>query len=233
VARTGARTRNRELRGSRRPRRPDPRGTFEAIWRAVQEHPDSELIYTDECKLSPSGLIYDVLLKPDWSPSLIEATMYTSHLSVYRRELVVRLGGLRSEYDGAQDFDLALRAATIAERVVHVPTIGYIWRAIPSSTASTLDAKPYGVERQREALLDAANARGLGASVSEGHRQGYWRTRYALPAPPPLLSYVIPTAAGTREVRGERIDLLLNCIASLRAARFYPTWSSLSFTTAI
>jgi hypothetical protein len=64
------------------------------------------------------------------------------------------LGGLRSEFDGTQDFDLALRASLKNPRVRHLPVFAYIWRIIPGSAALSLDQKGYAVDRQRKAVMD-------------------------------------------------------------------------------
>ena len=81
--------------------------------------------------------------------------MFTCHVSAVRRALVDELGGLRTEYDGAQDWDLVLRIAERTSRIVHVPKVLYHWRVIPGSVASDLSEKPYAVAasiRVREAV---------------------------------------------------------------------------------
>lgn len=199
-----------------------PRTVFEAIWKAVQADPDADLVYTDECKISDGGELYDVVLKPGWSPVLLENTMYLSHLAVYRRDFLATVGEFRSEFDGTQDYDFVLRASRHVAKAVHVPVIGYVWRASPTSTATTMKAKSYSVGRQETSLLEFARQRDPGASVSPGFGDGFWRTHYTLPATPPLLSYVIPTGAGSRVVRDRRINLILNCVASFENTAFYP-----------
>ena len=51
--------------------------------------------------------------KPDWNPALLRAQNYPCHLSVIRTDLVRKVGGFRSEFDGSQDWDLNLRVAEL------------------------------------------------------------------------------------------------------------------------
>ena len=191
------------------------------VWRAWLADRECAGFYTDECKLSDAGELFDFSHKPAWSPVYLENTMYIGHLTVYRRDVVEAVGGFRSKYDGTQDFDLALRVSRRVERLIHIPEICYLWRAVAGSTAATLSAKEYALERQRLALLDHAVAKNPEASVEPGWSLGFWRVNYPMRGASPLVSYVIPTAARTRMVRGEETDLLTHCIESLEKSRFY------------
>ncbi|MEM5422991.1 glycosyltransferase [Paraburkholderia ferrariae] len=198
------------------------RCAFAAIYEAWKAAPETRIFYTDEAMLQSDGTVTDLWAKPDWSPAYLEYTMCLGHLSVYRRDFLDALGGFRSEFDGTQDFDLALRALLRNPAVAHVPVFGYLWRAIPGSAAAGLDQKPYAMERQRKAVLGYARERHPDAEVSVGHSNGFWRIRYPLPSPPPLLSYVIPAGGGVRTVRGKSIELVVNCVRSFQEKAFYP-----------
>jgi GT2 family glycosyltransferase len=198
------------------------RDAFLEIYRAWQSDPDTQLYYTDECKLNNDGTLDEFWPKPDWSPAYLENTMCIGHLAVYEMRFIRDLGGFRSEFDGAQDYDLALRASLQNPRVRHLPIFAYIWRVIAGSAALTLDAKHYAIDRQRRAVLDYARRKATEAEVVAGAELGHWRINYPLASPQPLLSYVIPAGGGSRTVRGRPIDLVLNCIRSLEASSFYP-----------
>ena len=58
---------------------------------------------------TPRGEHFELYCKPDFSPELLLTQMYLCHFTVFRTEAVKAVGGLRTEMDGAQDFDLALR----------------------------------------------------------------------------------------------------------------------------
>lgn len=198
------------------------RDAFLALYEAWKIAPSTQLFFTDECKLLPDGTVGQFWPKPDWSPAYLENTMCLGHLSVYEKAFLRSLGGFRSEYDGTQDFDLALRASLMVPQVVHVPIFAYLWRISPGSAATDLNEKHYAVERQGRAVLDYARKRHPEATVIPGWGAGYWRIIYPLPSPVPMLSFVIPTGGGSRSIRGQHVDLVLNCIRSFEKLHFYP-----------
>src|SRR5437588_473222 len=98
--------------------------------------PHVDVIYSDEDKISAKGdIYYDPVFKPDWSPDLLKSTMYVGHLTVHRKALISQVGGFHTEFDGTQDYDLALRVTEVAKRVHHIPKTLYHWRASPKSAA--------------------------------------------------------------------------------------------------
>ena len=48
-----------------------------------------------------------------------------------------KVGMLRTEYNGAQDFDFVLRYSEVTNNIYHIPKILYHWRMIPGSTSPT------------------------------------------------------------------------------------------------
>lgn len=173
-------------------------------WTAAAEA-DLDLIYSDEDKLDPAGLRVEPFYKPEWSPDLLLSINYLCHLCALRRELVEGLGGFRSAFDGAQDYDLFLRAAPRLRAVARIPRLLYHWRQAPGSTALDPAAKPYAAEAGRRALVDALPAWGLAGEVELAPGGGY---RLRAPAPPWKVTIVIPTR--------DRPELLSPCLESLR-----------------
>lgn len=198
------------------------RDAFLAIYEAWKKAPATQLFFTDECKILPDGTLGQFWPKPDWSPAYLENTMCLGHLAVYELAFLRQRGGFRSDYDGTQDYDLALRASLAEPKVVHLPIFAYLWRIIPGSAAADLNEKHYAVERQGRAVLDYARRKHPEARVVPGWAAGYWRIVYPLPSPAPLLSYVIPSGGSSRMVRGKRIDLVLDCVRSFEEKAFYP-----------
>jgi O-antigen biosynthesis protein len=96
----------------------------------IMQNPAASLIYTDEVltdhKLEP--LAYN--LKPAYDPVLLSGVNYINHLSLYRRERLAEIGGLRLGFDGSQDYDLLLRylAGLDPAEVLHLPYPAYLWR---------------------------------------------------------------------------------------------------------
>src|SRR5260370_40840468 len=78
---------------------------------------------------------------------------------------MAKVGGFRSEFDGAQDYDLALRLTDQPVAVAHVPHILYHWRQHGESIAQRSDAKPWAHDAGRRAIEDMIRRGGWGAKV--------------------------------------------------------------------
>lgn len=138
-----------------------------------------DIIYSDEDKLTDNGkLRHSPFFKPDWSPHLFFNTNYTNHLSVVKRELIERVGGLRSAFDGSQDYDLLLRIHRLSEKpiqVEHIDKVLYHWREADGSTAINHNSKSYAFEAGRKALqeyIDSGNVTGKVENIR--NRPGFY-----------------------------------------------------------
>ncbi len=133
------------------------------VAQAIARHPTAGYLYTDEDKIDDTGRRFDPQFKGGWSPEMAITHNYTHHLTVIRRDIVERAGRLRPEFNGAQDIDLFLRCwEMIDDRdVVHVPFIGYHWRAHAESTASRGDQKGYLFAAARNGIAEAVKRRKL------------------------------------------------------------------------
>ena len=158
------------------------------IAKVINENPNIEFIYTDEDKISMTdGQRFDPHFKPDFSLDFLRANNYICHFSVFKKEVMDKLEGERSEYDGAQDFDLILRMSEIVEpqNILHIPKVLYHWRAHPNSTAqSDFDAKPYALEAGIKAIEDHLKRMNLPAIVKNGESLGTYRVQYKIKGNP-------------------------------------------------
>ena len=190
---------------------------------ALRENPGLDWLYSDEDKILPGGARGDPFFKPDWSPQYFRACMYTCHLSAYRRSVVERVGGFRPEFDGAQDYDLALRisAAIDPSRIHHIADVLYSWRIIPESTAGGPDAKPYAHDAAQRAIQEDLDRRGIAAEVGESVSPGFHRVNYKIPGTP-RVSLVIPTRPGRGMFEDGEDYFVRRCIKSVRALSSYP-----------
>jgi len=181
----------------------------------IRRNPTVDYLYTDEDKIDEKGRHLGAFLKPDWSPERIRTQMYTCHLSVFRRSLLDEVGGFDAEYEGAQDWDLVLRATERARTVVHLPRVLYNWRGIASSAAAGEQVKPWAFEAGARAVQAHCDRIGLPARV---HRdpadEGVYHLDPELDSEP-LVSIVIPTGGQTREVRYEPVVLVSHCLRSI------------------
>ena len=156
-----------------------PDALFEVV-NLLQEHPEADMIYTDEDKLDSDGRRLRPSFKPDWSPEYMLSLMYTCHFGVYRRHLLEKIGGFRAGLDGAQDYDLVLRLSEKTDRIYHVPKILYHWRMSPSSAAASETAKPYAYEAAKKALTEYLNRRSVRGEIIDGNWRGFYRVRFDL-----------------------------------------------------
>ena len=93
----------------------EPDALFQTV-KLLQQHPDADLIYSDEDKLTEDGF-ETPMFKPDWSPDFFLSYNYLCHFTTIRLALVRDLGGFRSTYDFAQDYDLFLRVMSLTNRI--------------------------------------------------------------------------------------------------------------------
>ena len=149
------------------------------VVKCLNAHPEAELIYSDEDKLSMGGMRLRPVYKPGWDPELFLTYNYLCHLVVCKRELIEKAGGFRTGFEGSQDYDLLLRVTELVdnENIVHIPKVLYHWRMIPGSAASVVDAKSKAFERGKRALEEALERRGIEAEVLEGQPAGTFRIR--------------------------------------------------------
>ena len=134
---------------------------------AINAHPETDFLYTDEDKIDASGRHYDPQFKGEWNPEMAITHNYTHHLRTIRRKIVNEVGGLRVGYEGAQDIDLILRCVEKIDHanIRHVPFVCYHWRAHEESTAQRGDQKGYLFGAARQAIEDAVQRRGHRAEV--------------------------------------------------------------------
>ncbi len=145
-----------------------------------------EIVYSDHDFLDESGYRADPQFKPDWSPDLLLGCMYFGHLFAVRSQSVERAGWFRSECDGAQDYDLALRLTSKPVRVRHIPLVLYHWRRHAGSTAASSGAKPYTHAAGRRALEDAVKQRGIASDIEDGPVPNTYYVRRKVGGCPPV-----------------------------------------------
>jgi len=175
---------------------------------AIRHRPMANIFYSDEDRLLESGHRANPFFKPEWSPELLYSFMYVGHLSAYRRELALALGGFRKQFDLSQDYDFALRATERAREIVHIPRVLYHWREHAASGAS--GGKPEARKTNIAALVDAVKRRGLDAEVLEYPTAN--RVRMIL-REAARVSVIIPTDSFARAEK---------CARDLPAATDYP-----------
>ena len=179
-----------------------PNALYEVV-KALNNDKSIDFMYSDEDKITENHHTHlGAFFKPDWNPDFLRSVNYITHFSVVRKSLLEKVGGLREEYNGAQDWDLFLRLTSETEHIHHIPKVLYSWRIHSQSTAKSTKSKPYVVEAQFKALTDDATRRGykkINLKQDTKHR-GYWNLSYPLKGRP-LISIVIPSKNQYRVVK--------------------------------
>ena len=171
-----------------------PNALFECV-KAINEKPQTLVIYTDEDKMSMDGhKFFQPHFKPDYNPDLLCTVNYICHLFVVSRKVIEKVGGLRSEFDGAQDYDFVLRCveAVKDEEICHIPKILYHWRCHEDSTAENPESKLYAFTAGSRAIMDHYKRVGIEAEkVEKGVDYGIYHTTFKI-KDAPLVSVIIP-----------------------------------------
>lgn len=175
----------------------------------IIDHPDADIVYSDEDRLDAGGWRRDAHFKPDWNPALILSANYVGHLAAYRRSLVERVGGFRAGFEGSQDHDLVLRcaAASAPGRIRHIPRVLYHARA--GAESADANARHAGAA----AIVEHLQRQRVAATVSPAMSTGY-QVDYPAPAQRPKISILMPSACN--------LALLKPCMESLFARTTYP-----------
>lgn len=170
--------------------------------KAINEK-DYDLLYSDEDKVrwvetsqnAAGGFeeFDDLTFKPDFSIDYLRTCNYINHFTVAKKELFESLGGLRSDFDGSQDYDFLLRAVEKVDwnKIKHIPKILYHWRRHEGSTAGEAGQKNWAVIAGQRALMDHFQREGLKARLSETPFLGRYDVEYLLDEEP-LVSIIIP-----------------------------------------
>ena len=163
-----------------------PKFSLYEVVKAINENPDVQFIYTDEDKIETiNSPRYGVFFKPDFSPFTLNSANYICHFSIFKKELMDKLGGFRSEYDGSQDFDIVARASEETNKIVHIPKVLYHWRVHQNSTAGNSDSKPYAFEVGKKVIKDHVKRMyNVEVEVTDGLTPGSYELKYELKKSP-------------------------------------------------
>ena len=182
-----------------------PKFSLYEVVKAINENPDVQFIYTDEDKIETiNSPRYGAFFKPDFSPYTLNSANYICHFSIFKKELMDRLGGVRGEYDGSQDFDIVARASEETNKIVHIPKILYHWRVHQNSTAGNSDSKPYAFEVGKKVIRDHVKRMyNIEVEVTDGLTPGSYELKYELKKNPKVS--IILDIQSVEEKRAEQI----------------------------
>ena len=179
-----------------------PKFALYEIVKTINENPDVDFIYTDEDKiLEENKKRISPHFKQDYALDTLRSYNYICHFSIFKKELMDKLGGFNSEFDGSQDYDLILRATEQAKQIVHIPKILYNWRISSTSVASGAAAKPYAYEAAKRAILASIERHGIqGAKVEDSRIIGLYKVTYPVKGEPKI-SIIIPNKDHKKDLK--------------------------------
>jgi ADP-heptose:LPS heptosyltransferase/GT2 family glycosyltransferase len=169
---------------------------------ASGRHPDRDLLYGDEVRLSPVSKDQEPFFKPDFSPDLLLSTNYIGRPWVATSALLAKTGATPASLIADGEYDLLLRCSELAAGVHHIPKL------LCQRSAMALDDA--GLEEA--ALERALDRRGIAGEVLSTAIQGTWRVRRTVPLTGKV-SIIIPTCASQGYIE--------TCISTLRAQTTY------------
>lgn len=180
-----------------------------------------DVVYTDEIL---GGATF---FKPSFSPERLRSQFYVGNLTLYRRELLLSIGGISLDVAGAERYDLALRATTAAGTVAHLPVAAVRSAAMTIESAWSID-ETARLASTRTVLERHLAATG-GGTVGRVSADGIHATSRAVIGEP-LVSIVIPTRGTRAEVRG--VDRCM-VVEAIRGIVEKSTYTNVEFVVVI
>lgn len=174
----------------------------------INEIDGVNIIYSDADEIDSDGVRGNVCFNSSWNPDLFFSSDNISRSATYRTSLVRELGGFRAEYEGGQDYDLALRCVkrSVSSQICHIPRVLCHFRRRGERGSVDSSMENNACMARGRALSEFFSDQ-PGVSVSQGALPGTYRVRYPIPTPAPKVTVIIPTRDGG--------PLLKKCIHSI------------------
>lgn len=190
-----------------------PQFALYEVVKSINDNPEADFIYTDEDKiLEEKDKRISPHFKQDFAIDTLRSYNYICHFSIFKKELMDKLQGFNSEFDGSQDYDLIFRAVENAKQIVHIPKILYNWRINANSVASGASAKPYAYVAAKKAILANIERQGIkGAKVEDSRIIGLYKITYPVIGEPKI-SIIIPNKDHKKDLE--------RCIKSIQKSTY-------------
>jgi O-antigen biosynthesis protein len=169
---------------------------------ASGRHPDAELFYSDEYRVSPASGNYEAFLKPQWSPELLTATNYIGRFWCALPGVFERARAGAGEWMQFGDYDLVLRCCEATNGIHHVA------KPLCERGRPQIDHP----EQERAALRRMMLRRAEAGEIMDGGLTGYYRVKRPV-VDEGLVSIIIPTCAADGRIK--------TCVETLRSRTRY------------
>ena len=173
-----------------------PEHAFYEVAVELGRNPKADILYGDCDEITWRGERHNPWFKPGWDPDLLLGQDYLSDPIVYRLALLEEIGFLTTESEGAEFYDLALRATARAlpDQICHIPGILYHRRSAEADDEGQGRILYFRTLRER-ALRKHLDARGdVDAVITRAPTvANAFRIIWPTPVQPPLVSVIVPT----------------------------------------
>lgn len=177
----------------------EPNALFENV-KAINKDKTIEFLYTDEDKINEkSDYRFDPHFKQDFAIDTFRSYNYICHFSVFRKDLMAKIGGFREGFNGSQDYDIILRATEAAKNIYHIPMILYSWRVHSGSTAGNPLNKMYCYDSAKKAINDELSRNGIKGEAVDGKFIGSYEINYEIIGDPKV-SIIIPSKDNSKKL---------------------------------
>lgn len=167
-----------------------PDALFEIV-REINQHPDTDILYTDEDKVDISlKSYYGPYFKPDFNLDLLRSCNYITHFYVVKKQLAELVNGFSDHCNGSQDYDFILKTSEKAKCICHIPKILYHWRIHPASVAGDPESKTYAYDSAVRALQEHLDRCGETGTVKKASQFGYYQITYHYSDNPKISIYL-------------------------------------------
>lgn len=171
----------------------------------LNANPDLDLVYADHDLVDDHGTRHSPFYKPDWSPDYLESLNYISHAACFR------LSAARLHLGADSLYDFILRFTEAGQRTQHLPSVLY----------HRMDVSPLQADIDIAALRGRLRRSGRTGNVIQGRMaMGYYDIVLQTNSRP-LVSIVMPTAGKVVPINDQSVDLVMNCINSIRDKSTY------------
>ncbi|HHB93061.1 MAG TPA: glycosyltransferase, partial [Thioploca sp.] len=194
----------------------EPQALFEIA--KVLQHQQPDVLYSDEMLTNEDGTMIRCEFRPNFNYYFLLSHPYIIHLTVIKRELILKVGGFKPDLQVSQDYDLLLRIAAISRSFVHIPKVLYRWRTHTGSTGHQQSDNV--MQASITALDNHLQLVGLNDSwTTKGLSFNFFRIRHKIA--PVRVSVIIPTK--------DRVDLLKTCLDSFQKNTYLPDGVEVEF----
>jgi O-antigen biosynthesis protein len=178
----------------------------------AKQTPGVGILYADEDIVTVDCTREQPRFKPNWNVDLFFSENYLGRPYLIRTETARRLGGFRSGFGRAVEYDLLVRIVEtmLPAQIKHIPFV-LCHRRSPNYSDVVADMQRAELE---VAVLHEhfyrTNSNATASVLPDGRRHVAWQ----IPDPAPLVSLVVPTR--------DRVELLRTCIEGFRNETDYP-----------